>query len=622
MERFANLRWRLTLLFAIILLGTLLATSLGVVLFVKQTAVTAWQGRQSEATRSTVRMVTNLLESTQNSLNFISLVGLDDIEANRHFLDRFLRQYPILEEIVYLNGQGETIAATTASELLVHSRNNNRQEAWFVTAQSGQVYYSGLLRAEDGEPYIVAALPAPNASVVAARVNLTPLWDLVDEQRFGESGLTYIVDQQGQLIAHPNDHIDTASLHWSTPPPWFSLLNPRELWYGTYVNADHKPVVGAVAIVPRIDWLVVTELSTAEAYSNSRYAYLILGGGMLALIILMMWVGAEWLEGLIFAPVERLRDSAIRIGQGDLAHRIEFVRHDEIGQVAVAFNQMAAELAELYESLEQKIAERTQQLEEQTVELARSNAELAQFAYVASHDLQEPLRMITSYLQLLERRYDKHLDQEAREFINVAVDGATRMQQLIRDLLAYSRLGTRHESRQMVDLHVILVQALNNLQMAIQESGAVITYDSLPNLTVDPTQMGQLLQNLLANAIKFRSRRPPSIHVGVHYDTERQEWLFSVADNGIGIDPESFDRLFLIFQRLHTRHEYPGTGIGLAICKKIVDRHGGRIWVESVVDQGSTFYFTIPEPSHVVAPRGAAFHSLQRQRIGGMTSVM
>ena len=614
MERFVTLRWRITLLLAVVLLCTLLATGIGVVLFVQQTEVTAWRGRQREATRNTVRMAASLLENTQNSLTFIGLVGLGEIAAERHFLDRFLRQYPTLEEIVYLNGQGETIAATTDATLLTARPVDIRQTSWFVAAQAGRRYYSELLWAEDDEPYLIAAAPASNASVVAVRVNLSTLWQLMAELRFDESGLTYIVDRQGQLIAHPDRFIKLPLTSWPVRPRWFALLNPREIWYGAYTNRDNHSVVGAVAVVPGIDWLVVTELSTAEAYSNSRRALLLLGSAMVAFMVLLMWVSAEWMEGLILSPIEQLRDGAIRIGQGDLAHRIEFTRQDEIGQVAVAFNQMAAELAALYEDLEQKIMERTRQLEEQTAELARSNAELGQFAYVASHDLQEPLRMVTNYLQLLERRHGKQLDQEAHDLITVASDGATRMQQLIRDLLAYSRLGTRQELRQAVDLQRILAQVLDNLQMAIQESDARITADPLPTLTVDPTQMGQLLQNLIANAIKFRRAEPPTIQISSDYDQQRHEWRCSVADNGIGIDPEAFDRIFLIFQRLHTRREYSGTGIGLAICKKIVDRHGGRLWVESTVGQGYTFHFTIPATTQVTGPRGPLLHALQGQR--------
>ncbi|MDZ8240444.1 MAG: GAF domain-containing protein [Nostoc sp. ChiQUE01a] len=290
-----------------------------------------------------------------------------------------------------------------------------------------------------------------------------------------------------------------------------------------------------------------------------------------------------------------------------------------------------------------------QLLEQQTrqsQELARSNAELEQFAYVASHDLQEPLRMVTSYLQLLERRYRNQLDTNADEFINYAVDGARRMQTLINDLLNYSRVSTRGQPFKRVDCNAVLKQAIANLQLAIADSKAVITYDSLPEVMADATQLTQVFQNLIANAVKFCQNQQPEIHIGVgrgseeadtgtrgqgdtekeethigrHGDTEKlltasprllipasssspplptaaNEYIFWVQDNGIGLEPQYAERIFIIFQRLHTRDKYPGTGIGLAICKKIIERHGGRIWVESKPSQGSTFYFTIPDKS-------------------------
>jgi signal transduction histidine kinase len=593
--RFSNLRWRLTTLLAVILLCTLVGIGFGVVTFVRQTEVSAWRGRQSEATRNTVRTVVNLLESTQNSLNFINLVGLDDIAIDKHFLDKFLRQHPNFQEIVYLNSQGDVVTMTTGAELPRQNQAAILATPWFVAAQLGHKYYGELLIAEDDDPYLLASVPAPNASVIVARVNMAELWELVAELGAGRSELTYIVDRSGRIIAHTNPQIALEQITLDERPHWFTTLNLRDIWYGEYVNFQDSQVVGAVAVVPGIDWFVVTELSNVDAFATSRRAYLILGGGMFAFVVLMMWVSAEWLEGLILLPVERLRDGVERIRQGDLSHPIEAVRNDEIGQVATAFNQMTAELSELYASLERKIAERTEQLEEQKTELARSNAELAQFAYVASHDLQEPLRMITSYLQLLERRYQGQLDQDADDFIAFAVDGATRMQQLIRDLLAYSRVGTSNQAFSAVDCQVILKQVLNNLQMAIQESGASLVYDELPTVMADPTRLSQLFQNLLANAMKFRSIRPPQIQIRVRHLVQPKEWLFAIADNGIGIEPDHFDRIFLIFQRLHTRTEYPGTGIGLAICKKIVDRHGGRIWVESTVGQGTTFYFTLPD---------------------------
>ena len=231
-------------------------------------------------------------------------------------------------------------------------------------------------------------------------------------------------------------------------------------------------------------------------------------------------------------------------------------------------------------------------LKKVTAELERSNRELEQFASVASHDLQEPLRMVASFTQLLARRYEGKLDASADKFIGYAVDGANRLQRMINDLLAYSRVSVRGKPFAPVECEAALEGVLANLRLTFEENGAIVTHDPLPTVSSDVSQLVQLLQNLIGNAIKFRSREPPRIHISA--ERQPDEWVFAVRDNGIGMDRHHRERIFVIFQRLHTREEYTGTGIGLAVCKKIVERHGGRIWVESEPDKGSTFYFTIP----------------------------
>jgi light-regulated signal transduction histidine kinase (bacteriophytochrome) len=232
-------------------------------------------------------------------------------------------------------------------------------------------------------------------------------------------------------------------------------------------------------------------------------------------------------------------------------------------------------------------------LREAHEELKRSNSELEQFAYVASHDLQEPLRMVSSYTQLLVRRYGEKFDGDSREFMGYIVDGAARMKQLIEDLLAYSRVGTRGKDFREVPVEEALQRAVANLRAAIQETSAAVTWDALPTVLADDTQLTQLFQNLIGNALKFRSASVPRIHVFVA--NNEPAWHFMVRDNGIGIEPQYFERIFMVFQRLHNKADYPGTGIGLAICKKVVERHGGRIWVESRPGDGSAFHFTLPK---------------------------
>ena len=261
--------------------------------------------------------------------------------------------------------------------------------------------------------------------------------------------------------------------------------------------------------------------------------------------------------------------------------------------------QLAA-LEQLLDVTEQTVSEQSDRLEEalreldlSNAELKRSNEELELFAYVASHDLQEPLRMVASYTQLLARRYADKLDDDAREFIQFAVDGATRMQALIDALLEYSRVGTTKREAAAVDLREVVSNVLSDLRLSVSETGATVTVGDLPVVDGDRAQLTQLFQNLIANAVKFRGTERPVIDITC--SAQIQEWVIQVADQGIGIEPRYQQRIFQIFQRLHTREEYPGTGIGLAVCRRIVERHGGKIWVESEPGQGSTFYFTLPK---------------------------
>ncbi|MBN3752276.1 PAS domain S-box protein [Paraburkholderia sp. Tr-20389] len=271
----------------------------------------------------------------------------------------------------------------------------------------------------------------------------------------------------------------------------------------------------------------------------------------------------------------------------------------EIGLNPVRTSNEAFVLAAIVDITERKRAE--QELIRRTEELARSNQDLEQFAYVASHDLQEPLRAVAGPLQLLQRRYQGQLDARADEFITHAVDGATRMQKLIDDLLSYSRVGRSGAVQQLTECAAALDQALKSLSVVLQESGAQITRDALPSVMAIPSQLALLFQNLVGNAVKFRQvDRAVCVDIGAR--REGDSWVISVQDNGIGIDPQYFDRIFMIFQRLHSRADYPGTGIGLALCKRIVEQHGGSIWIESQPGVGTTVFFSLKAEAEARIP--------------------
>ena len=324
-----------------------------------------------------------------------------------------------------------------------------------------------------------------------------------------------------------------------------------------------------------------------------------------------VWETAEpvWIADLEQEVTLRRRESALKAGLrsafaipilvgGEFYGVMEFLARDKRTRDERALEIAQGVAKQLGQFIGRKQAElglraANEQLTKKADELARSNAELEQFAYVASHDLQEPLRMVSSYTQLILRRYGAKLDGDAKEFMDFIVDGATRMKRLIEDLLTYSRVGTRGKDLKSTDCEAALQKALVNLRAAIEESGASVTHDPLPTIAADDTQLAQLFQNLVGNALKFRGADAPHVHVSA--EDHGSEWVFGVKDNGIGIEPQYFERIFMVFQRLHVKTEYPGTGIGLAICKKVVDRHGGRIWVESQPGQGSKFCFALPK---------------------------
>jgi signal transduction histidine kinase len=349
------------------------------------------------------------------------------------------------------------------------------------------------------------------------------------------------------------------------------LVGQSLLLRSNVLVADAHQLAGTSnrAIATRIDVLLV-----------------ILIGSLVPLLGACVFVGIA--HRRILGALAVLHEGTAVIGQGHLTHRLHVPGHDEFAALAGTLNAMAEQLHT--DGMQRQHAQA--QLQQYIQELTRSNADLEHFAYAASHDLQEPVRAVVMCLQLFQADYIGKLETRADELIRHAVEGGARMRTLVDDLLRYARVSTRGTPLVPTDCTVVVTQALDNLKVVLEESGAVVTYEPLPTVLADATQLLRVFQNLLSNALKFRTAAPPTVHISA----ERQEsaWLFAVRDNGMGIEPQYAERIFVIFQRLHTRSEYPGTGMGLALCKKIVERHGGRIWVESALGQGATFFFTLP----------------------------
>ena len=351
-----------------------------------------------------------------------------------------------------------------------------------------------------------------------------------------------------------------------------------------------------------------------ELKSSQRRLEVVLAVALLGLL-LIAFVTWHALRRWVTEPLERLGEVTERVEGGELSRSIEVAdAPTEIAVLADQVDRMRMRILEEYAAAVGSRAEamRARELvEEQAEDLRRSNAELEQFAYVASHDLQEPLRKVASFCQLIERRYKGQLDERGEQYIEFAVDGAKRMQQLINDLLAFSRVGRTTSGFEDVDLEQVMDQTERQVAASLEEAGAVVTHDPLPHVRGEASLLVQLLQNLIANAVKFRSDEAPRVHIGVRRsETDPDFWELSCTDNGIGIDPQYEDKIFVIFQRLHGRDAYGGTGIGLAMCKKIVEHHGGRLWLDSArgagaAGTGATFRWTLP----VAEPRSTIPHT-------------
>lgn len=462
---------------------------------------------------------------------------------------------------------------------------------WFrQVMRTGELYVGRFALAPNGRPIMILACPARSwngsvKAVVAACLTLDALGKRLETQPPPPGSQVRVMSASGLLLAGLADAREQVGADIVASPLARAVLR-RQDGNTELRDADDVPrLVGFARLLPdQPDSPVVSvAVPLTEAYAKVQA---LLRTQILWLVLVgVIGLGAAWLlaSRLLVSPILGLMHAAEAIGRGESATRVAALGTvPELGRLGRAFNRMAEDLEE-----------REQGLIQLTADLRNSNRDLEQFAYVASHDLQEPLRKITSFADLLTRRYGGQLDETGQRYINYMVDGAKRMSQLINHLLTYSRLGTHGKAFTRMALGDALDIALDNLQISLEQTGAVVRRGYLPTVTADVAQIGQLFQNLIGNALKYRG--PDTPQVAIEARRRDDTWEVSVADNGLGIAKQHHDRVFRMFQRLHTAQEYPGAGIGLSFCKRIVERHGGRIWVESEEGKGSTFFFTLPD---------------------------
>jgi signal transduction histidine kinase len=520
-----------------------------------------------------------------------------------------------MTDIMLVSPEGKVVYSNSPRHYLKNlSTGINAEQKAFSQGRSG-VYFSDIYfdKTEDNRFEMLVAAPATGFNgaligVIVFEIDMTPVYKLIqDVTGLGTTGEVLVArkTKTGNQVEflNPLRHDPKAALTRKAnigDASGFPIQQAVQGKTGAGLAIDYrgKQVIAAWRYIPSMDWGLVAKIDTREAFAdvtNLRNLVLLILSIVFALSGIMAFSIAQSISG----PIKRLSEGAAIIGSGNLDHKLGTDQKDEIGQLSRSFDKMTHDLKTITASrdeLDREITARKQteaSLLQTTDDLTRSNKDLEQFAYVASHDLQEPLRAVAGFVELLKQELKSSLNAKTTEYIDFSIDGAKRMQSLINGLLEYSRIGTRGKKATLTDANVSFNEAIARLQISIKESGAKITAGDLPRVYFDEVQLSQLFQNLIGNAIKFRGEQAPQVHVNA--DRLDAGWRFSVTDNGIGIEEQYAHKIFMIFQRLHSREKYPGTGIGLAICKRIVERHNGKIWVKSAPGSGSTFYFTIPD---------------------------
>ncbi|MDX2003542.1 MAG: ATP-binding protein [Chitinophagales bacterium] len=548
------------------------------------------------------RYVEQEIDRIGNKLSAISLAPAflrTDINLIDEYMENIVRTEPSILDITVVDAWGDIIfekvnsVSVGGDELSQFSK-----DEVYKALREKEPYVSNVnISSRTQQPFVTLGQPIVELSGnfkggIIVNLNLFFISNIPTDK----PGILYIVSQDGQLIAHPSSQELNQNSDYSKYDYIQEILQKQS---GTIIHNDNLISFHT----NKYNWTTIIEAPTEQvlapvAQNRSSMQLFIQGtissvsisiGIILLLVIIVASLSSIYITKRVINPILDLTAASRQLSAGEKIGIIPRKTSDEVGELTDAFNKMALELRKKQDELVKTNEYITQQAEEL---LERYNSDLEQFAYVTTHDLIEPLRMITSYVQLLQRRYKDVYDNDAKDFMNYIVEGVERMHRIINDLFEYSHIRTNVKDFEPVDTNEVFEAVLKKLDKEIGQSNAIVTHGKLPMIKGVRSNIAQLFQNLVANAIKFR-KKDSVMKIDVQAEERATEWLFSVRDTGIGMDPSYRDKIFEIFKRLHKRDEYPGSGMGLAISKNIVERHGGKIWVESQLGEGATFFFTI-----------------------------
>ena len=573
-----------------------LSTTLKTEISYKNESIAKAEGRYVE---QEVDRIGNKMMALVQSPDFIN----EDVSKIDKYLNNVLRSEPSILEVTVLDRWGESVFKKISSLSVAGDEmaDLNQGDA-FKTLEKKEPFVSNVaISSRTQQPFVTLGQPVVEMGGdfkggIVANLSLNFIWNISFDKQMSSDAILYIISQDGQLISHPSNRELYQNADYAKYDYIQTILSQK---HGTITNDDKL----VSFFTNKYNWTTIIEVplakalapvdqnrATIQSFISDTVQYMTLATGAIILLVLALSAFSSiYITRRIINPIINLTAATKRISEGEMDTEIAIRSNDEIGDLTDSFNKMTEELRRKQNELVKSNEYVKQQAEEL---LERYNSDLEQFAYVTTHDLIEPLRMITSYTQLLQRRYKAVYDDDAREFMKYIVEGVERMHRIINDLFEYSHIRTNVKDFETVDLQEVYNEVLKRLEKEITSTGTTIVGHELPAIKGVKSNIMQVFQNLIANAIKFRKQDVPLV-IEIHAQERPGEWLFSFQDNGIGMDPAYKDKIFEIFKRLHKRDEYPGSGMGLAICKNIIERHGGKVWVESRLGEGAAFFFTI-----------------------------